>query len=392
MYKLKIKKGSEARIIKGHPWIYSNEIQNFSDIKKAEIGELVEVIINEHQYFATAYFNPHSLIAARILSYNQVEKINLDFFVKRIKSALSLRDRFFDEPFYRLIHSEGDSLPGLIIDRFDNVFSCQISTAGMEKLTPTIIEALEEVFVNPTIVLRNESYLRKMENLELYSRLEKGELSSEIIVTENAVKYYANLLDGQKTGWFYDQRKNRQYLASLCKDAEVFDAFCYLGGFGISALKNGAKSVTFVDSSQEALQLLQRNIALNEISQECEIVNDKVFDVLESAKFSQRRYDVVNLDPPAFIKSKKDFFSGIKGYEKLVKLAAKLLKPNSILMLSSCSHNATVADLTNACAVGFSKAKRSAKLIRTFGADCDHAIHPALKENEYLKSLTFFVE
>ena len=172
----------------------------------------------------------------------------------------------------------------------------------------------------------------------------------------------------------------------------MLDAFCYLGGFGLNALKNGAKSVTFLDSSEDALARLKKNIELNAITQKVEIICDKVYDILENGSFHKRQFDVVNLDPPAFIKSKKDFFSGLKGYEKLIKLSANLVKPNGILMLSSCSHNATLSDLIAAANDGFRKVGRRAKLIRTFGAGYDHPIHPALKESEYLKSITFLVE
>ncbi len=391
--KLRIKKHQEVRIVEGHPWIYSNEIENFSEIKSLKKGTILEVIIKHSQLFALAYFNPHSLIAARILTYDVSQKIDEEFFINKILSAKILREKFFDNPFYRLIHSEADSLPGLVIDRFDNIFSCQISTAGMEELSSLLITALEKTFPNCTIIFRNDVENRKYEALESYNKIIKGEISDEKIIEENNLKFSIDIKNGQKTGWFFDQRINRKFIGEISKNCEIFDAFCYLGGFGLNALKNGAKSVTFADSSKEATEKLAKNIELNQFDKnKVEIINEKIFDLLEKEEFQKRQFDVVVLDPPAFIKSRKDFFSGIKGYEKLVKLSANLVKKNGILLLASCSHNATLSDLIFAANNGFRKSKRSAKLIRSFGAGFDHPLHPALKESEYLKSITFLVE
>lgn len=390
--KLKIKRHHEIRVVKGHPWIFSNEIENFSSLKSLEKGALVEVQINKDDPFALAYFNPHSLIAARILSYDQSQVIDENFFIERISQAKVLRDKFFDKPFYRLVHSEADFLPGLIIDRLGDVLSCQISTAGMEKLSPFLITALEKLFPKSAIIFRNDVDARKMEGLELYVKTVKGEIADEIEIEENGLKYLINVTSGQKTGWFFDQRINREFIGSMAKDCDVLDAFCYLGGFGLNALQNGANSVTFIDSSQDALDKLKKNISLNKFTQDYDTICGKVYEVLEKAEFQERRYDIVVLDPPAFVKSKKDFFVGLKGYEKLVKLSANLVKKNGILMLASCSHNATLADLISAANDGFRKSGRKARLIRSFGAGFDHPVNPALKESEYLKSITFLVE
>lgn len=390
--KLKIKKHHEVRIVRGHPWIFSNEIENFAALKYLEKGTLVEVQVKKDEPFALAYFNPNNLISARILTYDVKQEINENFFIEKISAAKILRDRFFDKPFYRLIHSEADFLPGLIIDRLDNILSCQISTAGMEKLSPLLISALEKLFPDAAIIFRNDVESRKLEGLELYVKAIKGDIPDKIEIEENGLKFAIDVKSGQKTGWFFDQRKNRDFIGLVSKNCDVLDAFCYLGGFGLNALKNGANSVTFIDSSQEAINHVKQNIALNNFTQKTEIITKKVYETLDNADFQKRQFDVVVLDPPAFIKSKKDFFSGLKGYEKLVKLSANLVKPNGLLMLASCSHNATIGDLIAAANDGFRKSNRRAKLIRSFGADLDHPIHPALKESEYLKSITFMVE
>jgi 23S rRNA (cytosine1962-C5)-methyltransferase len=390
--KLKIKKHHEVRIVRGHPWIFSNEIENFAALKYLEKGTLIEVQIKKDEPFALAYFNPNNLISARILTYDVKQEINENFFIEKISAAKILRDRFFDKPFYRLIHSEADFLPGLIIDRLDNILSCQISTAGMEKLSPLLISALEKLFPDAAIIFRNDVESRKLEGLELYVKTIKGDIPDKIEIEENGLKFAIDVKSGQKTGWFFDQRKNRDFIGLVSKNCDVLDTFCYLGGFGLNALKNGANSVTFIDSSQEATNHVKQNIALNNFTQKTEIITKKVYETLDNADFQKRQFDVVVLDPPAFIKSKKDFFSGLKGYEKLVKLSANLVKPNGLLMLASCSHNATIGDLIAAANDGFRKGNRRAKLIRSFGADLDHPIHPALKESEYLKSITFMVE
>ena len=390
--KLKIKRHNELRVVKGHPWIFSNEIENFPSLKGLEKGSVVTVQINKDDDFAVAYFNSHSLIAARILTYDLSQEIDEAFFIERISDALALREKFFDKPFYRLIHSEADFLPGLVVDRFGDIFSCQISTAGMEKLSPLLIATLEKLFPKAAIFFRNDVESRKFEGLELYSKTIKGEIADSIEIEENGLKFAVDVKGGQKTGWFFDQRENRKFIGTLAKDCTVLDAFCYQGGFGINALKNGAKSVTFIDSSEDALAHLKTNLALNNLDEYSEIICDKVYDILENPQFQEREFDIVLLDPPAFVKSKKDFFVGLKGYEKLVKLSAKLVKKNGILMLTSCSHNATLSDLLAAANDGFRKANRKAKLIRTSGAGFDHPINPALKESEYLKSITFLVE
>jgi 23S rRNA (cytosine1962-C5)-methyltransferase len=393
--KLRIKRHSELRIVRGHPWIFSNEIENFAALKGLEKGTIIEVVINKDDSFAIAYFNPHSLIAARILTYDLNQKIDENFFIEKISSAKALREKFFDKPFYRLIHSEADFLPGLVIDRYNDVLSCQISTAGMEKLSPILISALEKIFPDCAIIFRNDIESRKFEGLELYTKTIRGEVADKIEIEENNLKFSIDVNGGQKTGWFFDQRMNRDFIGSISKDADVLDAFCYLGGFGFNALKGKAKSVTFIDSSADVISAIEANLANAaqlENKAKTELITSKVYDTLEDPDFQKRRFDIVLLDPPAFIKSKKDFFSGLKGYEKLIKLSANLVKKNGILMLTSCSHHATLSDLIAAANDGFRKIGRRAKLIRTFGAGYDHPIHPALKESEYLKSITFLVE
>ncbi len=390
MHIIKLKKGQDRKVNFGHPWVYSNEIE--SDPKLAEIpsGSLVKIANAFGNFLGIGYYNRHSLIAIRILTKKESQEINQEFFVKKIELSLKLRQDFFDEPFYRLIHSEADGLAGLIIDRFDNILVLQIATAGMESLLEILVAALNQVFGQLTIVLRNDIHARKLEGLEEYVKVIQGEISADNVLIENGLKFKFDPIAGQKTGWFFDQRENRKFVAGLVKGKDILDCYCYNGGFGINAAKAGANAVTFIDSSDLAIKNVKENIELNNLSgTNFEFINGKVFDELETLIKVGRKFQVVVLDPPAFIKSKKDFFTGIKGYEKLAKLGAKLVAKNGYLFIASCSHNAGLQDLIRATASGIDKAGKDAKIVRIFGAGFDHPLHPVLLESEYLKSILF---
>jgi 23S rRNA (cytosine1962-C5)-methyltransferase len=390
VYLIKLKKGQDRKVNAGHPWVYSNEIE--SDPKLAEIpsGSLVKIANAFENFLGFGYYNRHSLIAVRILTKKEHQEINQEFFTKKIEQALKLRADFFAEPYYRLIHSEADGLPGLVADRFNNLVVLQVTTAGMENLLEQIVAALNSLIPNLTIVLRNDVPARKLEGLQEYTKVLQGELPAENILIENGLKFNFDPINGQKTGWFFDQRENRKFIAELVKGKDMLDCYCYNGGFGINAAGAGANSVTFIDSSDLAIKNVKENISLNNLSAgNFEFVNGKVFDELENLTKTGRKFQVVVLDPPAFVKSKKDFFAGIKGYEKLTKLATKLVAKNGYLFIASCSHNASLQDLIRSSASGIDKAGKSAKIVRVFGAGFDHPLHPFLPESEYLKSITY---
>lgn len=392
---IKIKKDLQNRLAQGSPWVYSNEILNFSQVKNLLKGTIVEIAFERNQSFqkfALGYFNPHSLISARILTYNLEEKIDEEYFINRISSALLLRNKFFNQPYYRLIHSEGDFLPGLVIDRYNEVFVCQISTAGMEQFSELITKSLLKIFGEKiTIIYKNDSDLRTLENLENNCIIAHGSVNDKVKVEEDGITFFCDVIDGQKTGWFFDQRINHKFVQDHSKNLKVLDAFCYLGGFGINAIKGQAKQVVFVDSSAKAIELAKSNCKLFTDNSNHQFQTQKVFDYLEQNKDLEEKFDFIILDPPAFIKNKKDLFSGLKGYEKLVKLSLDLLNKNSLLMLNSCSHHAKVSDLIDCVKNACYKNNKKAKLIRQSSAGIDHPIHLALKENEYLKSLTFLI-
>ena len=380
-------KGRRARI--GSPWIFSNEIVMDAAAKALVPGTLVDVKGDDGQDFGSGYFNPKSLIAVRLLSDACDTTIDRDFFSTRIGRALTLRAAFYDKPFYRLVHAEGDGLPGLVIDRFDDVVTVQIGTAGMEKQLDNIVAALEARLKPKTIILRNDAPSRALEGLDSYVRAAKGE-GARIALEENGCRYYADLAQGQKTGWYYDQRDNRAFIAKLAKGKSVLDAYSYTGGFGLLAAKAGASEVVCLDSSAPALALAEESARANKLT--IQAVKADVFEELERLIAAEEKFDIVVADPPPFVKSKKDLEPGAKAYRKLAKLAAQVTAPGGILLIASCSHNIPLERFAAECAAGVTRNGRTATLIRSAGAGPDHPVHPLLPESAYLKALVYALD
>jgi len=380
-------KGRRARI--GSPWIFSNEIRMDAAAKAIAPGSVVNVRGEDGRAFGTGYFNPNSLIAVRLLSSECDVPIDRDFFGARIARALALRDALYDKPYYRLLHAEGDGVPGLVIDRFDDVVTVQMGTAGMERQADTIIAALEAQLKPRTIILRNDAPSRALEGLESYVRTAKGE-GARIAVQENGVRYIADLAAGQKTGWYYDQRDNRAFIAALAKGKTVLDAYSYSGGFGVLAAKAGAKEVICLDSSAPALALAEESAKANGVK--ITPVKADAFEELERLGAAGETFDIVLADPPPFVKSKKDLEPGAKAYRKLAKLGAQVTAPRGILKIASCSHNIPLDRFMPECAAGIARTGRPATLIRQAGAGPDHPVHPLLPESAYLKALVYALD
>jgi 23S rRNA (cytosine1962-C5)-methyltransferase len=384
---IKPREGRKARL--GSPWIFSNEIVMDAAAKALPPGALVHVKHDDGQDAGTGYFNSKSLIAVRLLARENGAAIDATFFAGRLKRALALRDMLYAKPFYRLAHAEGDGLPGLTIDRFGDVVVVQVTTAGMEALLTPLKMALETVLAPASIILRNDTSARALEGLESYVRAEKGEMG-RIAVEENGARYFADLGQGQKTGWYYDQRDNRAFIAGLAKGKSVLDAYSYTGGFGILAAKAGATETVCLDSSAPALTLAEESAAANKIS--LSAVKADVFEELERLAAQKEVFDIVVADPPPFVKSKKDLEPGAKAYRKLARLAAAVTKPGGTLLLASCSHNIPTDRFAAECAAGIMRSGRKASLIRSAGASPDHPVHPMLPESAYLKSLVYALD
>ena len=378
------------RLKEGYPWVFRSEVGNPTHAGAFEPGTLVNFLREKGDFAGRGFYNPKPQLVGRVLTSKSYQDINLDFFKSIIQQSLTYRDHLFSKPYYRLIHAEGDGLPGLIVDRYNDVLVVQVNTAGMEKLFALIQEALVSTLKPRAILLRNDSPAREQEGLALESKVIHGELTnSKTTILENNCSFDIDLLEGQKTGWFFDQRDNRAWIAQLSKGKSMIDVFCHTGGFGLTALKNGALSATFIDSSDKALADAQHNASLNQLSDRCTFIKDKAFEALEKLTITQTKFGVVSLDPPAFIKTRKDMNSGLKGYQKLAKLAAPLVEAGGFLFLASCSHHAATADLLANVSEGLAKAGRSFQLIKTSGASADHPAHSFLPETEYLKGLTF---
>jgi 23S rRNA (cytosine1962-C5)-methyltransferase len=380
-------KGRRARA--GSPWIFSNEIRMDEAAKAIAPGSVVNVRGEDGRAFGTGYFNPKSLIALRLFSEECEVVIDAEFFAARLTRALALRDAVYDKPFYRLFHAEGDGVPGLVIDRFGDTLTVQIGTAGMEKQITAITMALDAVLKPKTVILRADAPNRALEGLDSYVKTLKGE-GHRIAVEENGVRYVADLTEGQKTGWYYDQRDNRAFIAQFAKNKSVLDAFSYTGGFGLLAAKAGASEVVCLDSSAPALAIAEESARTNGVK--IQAVKADVFEELARLKTAEESFDIVLADPPPFVKSKKDLEAGARAYRKLARMAADVTAPNGIVMVASCSHNSPPERFAAECAAGLSRTGRRAALIRQSGAGIDHPVHPLLPESAYLKALFYALD
>ena len=388
--RLALRPGAHRRLRTGHPWVYSNEVAFDVATKNLPAGSVVTVTDAGGTLLATAHFNPHTLIAARLLTPSGDVAIDTQFYASRINAALTLRQRLFDRPFYRLIHAEADGLPGLVIDRFDDVCVIQPNTAGMQAAVPEIVAALAATITPRAVVLRGDSAARGLEGLAEDVRLVAGELNGPVAVEESGAQFQADLLSGQKTGWFFDQRDNRAFMASLAKGATVLDLYTHTGGFAVAAARAGATAVTAVDRSEHALALA--TVAATKNSVRITTARSDIFAYLEAAAVRKESWQVVIADPPAFVKSKKELKAGLQGYRKLARLCAAVTAPNGFLFVASCSHNAPVDEFTAAVVRGMYDAGRTGRVIRTSGASPDHPLHPMLPETGYLKAIVIAVD
>ena len=378
--------GRHKRAEQGHPWVYSNEIQMDKAAKALLPGSLVRLVAASGKPLGVATFNPHALVAARIVDRNPAAVIDRDFIAARLEAAVALRQRLYPEPYYRAVHAEADGLPGLVVDRFGDVVVAQLNTAGMALLESEIIAALAGVLAPKAIVLRNDGAGRKLEGLVEEVRLASGALDGPVELVENGARFFADPLGGQKTDWFFDQRENRKTVAALAADCRVLDAYCFAGGFAVTAAHRGARAVVAIDRSETALALAGRAAAANGVEARCCFMRSEAFDELERLAAAGERFDIVVADPPAFVKSKKDLGAGLRGYRKLARLAASVVVPRGLLFIASCSHNVGVAEFAESVRRGIADAGRGARVLQSAGAAPDHPVHPFLPESAYLKS------
>jgi 23S rRNA (cytosine1962-C5)-methyltransferase len=390
--RVKLQPGGDKRAMLGHPWIFSNELVMDAFAKSLPPGTVVSVMRADGRPLGAAFFNPHSLIAARLLTRDADRAIDGTFLHRRLERALKLRDRLVGAPYYRLVHAEADGIPGCVVDRFGDVAVVEPNAAGADLLIEPLIDAIDRLLKPRTIVISGDGPARALEGLAPVHRIALGALGGAIDLREHGARFLADLAEGQKTGWFYDQRDNRLLAARFAEGADVLDLYSYSGGFGVQAARHGARSVLSVDRSGPALELARRAATLNEVGDRLTTEAAEAFDFLEQAGAAHRTFDLVMADPPAFVKSKKDFHQGGRAYRKLARLTAARVRSGGFLFLASCSHHMPAEEFRAQVARGLHEAGRSGRILHATGAAPDHPVHPMLPESAYLKALLLQVD
>ncbi|MBI1938477.1 MAG: class I SAM-dependent rRNA methyltransferase [Ignavibacteriales bacterium] len=389
MQKISLKKNEEHRIKQGHLWVFSNEVESDerrveSDECRVQNGDVVEVYDSRNNFFASGFYNANSLIAVRILT-NEKEFDLSKLLEERLTAAYNFRKTIYTKRnSFRMVFSESDFLPGLIIDKYDNTFVLQVYSYGMEKNIEAIITILKEKFSAKNIFTKNEEYFRKLEGLPVEDKIYLGEVGEEII-SDGFVNYKINFVSSHKTGFYFDQCDNRDFAGKLCKDKSVLDCFCNSGGFGLHAAYNGAKSVTFVDSSKHEIENAKTNFELNSFNCNAEFIDSDVFDYLEKCIAQKQKYDVVIIDPPAFAKNKKSLPVAMKGYEKLNRLALEVTANGGFLFTASCSHHLKEEIFLEVLHRAAIKAGKKVQMFYFNNASLDHPSLPVMEETVYLK-------
>jgi 23S rRNA (cytosine1962-C5)-methyltransferase len=383
---LRLKRGEERRLAAGHLWVFSNEIDTGSTpLADFAAGAVAEVRTHRDAFVGYACVNPHALICARILSRDACQPVNGALIERRLAAALALRERLGGAPYYRWVFGESDLLPGLVLDRYGELVVGQIATAGMEALRNQVEAAVRTVLRPRALFWKNDSAARELEQLPQVAAVAFGEVAGEVEVVEAGLAFSAPLAGGQKTGWFYDQSANRSRLAAyIAPGARVLDVCSYAGAWAVSALRHGAAHARCVDSSQTALEYAQRNAARNGAS--LEVMRADAFDALKALAAGRERFDVVILDPPAFIKRKKDIPQGQAAYRKLNQLALAVMAEEGLLVSCSCSYHLAAHELLEAIQSAARHGGRFVQILEAGGQSPDHPLHPAIPETRYLKA------
>lgn len=379
-----LRPGHDRRARSGHPWVFSNEIGRVDGT--AAPGGAVEIRTHSGDYLGTGYFNPHSLIAARILSREREDIDSPDFFRRRIAAAAEFRRAIYgDADGIRLVYGESDALPGLVVDRYGSVLSIQLLTMGMEQRRGLIVQALQELFAPRAIVARNDVAVRELEGLPLGVELLHGELPPELIVEEHGLKLRVDVAGGQKTGHFLDQKENHLALRGRVEGRRVLDLFCYSGSWALHAGLFGAREVLGVDISAGAVALASENARLNSLEGVCTFRKGDVFDLLREMGQKGERFGAVILDPPAFVKSRKKLPEAIRGYLTVNRRAMELLEPGGYLFTCTCSHHMDRETFLDTLRQGGRQAGRDLRLLEVRGQAYDHPVLLSCPETDYLK-------
>jgi 23S rRNA (cytosine1962-C5)-methyltransferase len=386
---LYLRRNEERRLRLGHPWVYSNEVDVArSPLTAFRAGDVVELRAHDDRSLGTAYVNPQTLISARLFSRRAGQRLDRGLLVRRIREAQVLRERLSLGPFYRLVFGESDALPGLVVDRYGDALVVQIGTAGMERVRDAVLAVLQEALSPKVVVLRNDTAGRRLEGLPGGVETWLGDVPDHWELEENGTRFRFSPIHGQKTGWFLDHRQNRARLGPYVKGARVLDVFSYLGAWGVQASALGAAEVVCVDASESALEEVAANAALNGLGDRVRTVAGDAFRVLKDLAEAGERFDVVVVDPPAFIKRKKDLRAGGEAYQRLNRLAMRLVTRDGFLISSSCSYRLSSRMLRDLLWGSARHVDRRLQILEQGHQAPDHPIHPALPESAYLKCIT----
>ena len=386
---LRLLKDHDRRLRAGHSWIYNNEVDAATTpLGGFEPGEPVDVVSARGQWLGSGYVNPHSLICARIVSRDRAHPLSRSLLVHRLNVALALRERLYQGSWYRLVHGEADGLPGLVVDRYGEVLVVQLTTAGMDRMREDVLAALDKVLRPTGILLRNDSPVRAMEGLPETVEIGAGSVPERLVVEEGGCRF-ETASAGQKTGWYFDQAANRDRLSKYVRGQRVLDVCSYVGAWAVRAVCAGAGHATCVDASAAALEGASANAARNGVADRVETRRGDAFEVLKALRAAGERYDVVVLDPPAFVKRRKDFEEGALAYRRLNELGLTLLERDGLLVTSSCSFHMGRDELLKTVQQAARLCDRSLQLLEEGRQGPDHPVHPAMPETAYLK--TFYL-
>jgi len=386
MRTLALRKNEDRRLSAGHLWIFSNEV----DVAKTPLtgfapGECARVESSQGRPLGSAYVNPAALIAGRVYCQDATRPLDAELLRARLGEALRLREALFAAPYYRLVFGEADMLPGLVVDRFGPVLAVQVGTAGMERLRAEIVDALTELLAPDGILLKNDLPGRELEGLARGVELAAGQAPDEAEIEENGCRFVFPLAGGQKTGWFYDMRETRAMAASLSAGRAVLDVFSYAGGLGIACAKAGATRAVCLDASGVALSYAAKSAALSGVAERVELLESDALAGLKELRAKGERFGLVSVDPPAFVKRRKDLEKGLAAYRTANRLALELVEDGGFLVACSCSQHVGRDDLRKLLAGAARDAGVRLTIVRQCHQAADHPIHPAMPETEYLK-------
>lgn len=385
MNRVYLKRKISNRVVNGHPWIFNNEVDKTeSDLKG---GEIVEVFTYDKKFIGKGYANPMSQIVVRLLTRDKNVSIDEKFFMDTIAACWAYRQKIGYKENCRLVFGEADSLPQLIIDKFNDYFVMQTLALGIDVWKPAIVDALNKIFKPKGIYERNDVPVRELEGLPQQKGFLSGPFDTNIIINENGLRFHVDIENGQKTGYFLDQQDNRRAIQHIVKGADVLGAFTYTGTFELHAAHYGAKSVLGLDISENAVQQAARNAELNGLQNICRFQAANAFDVLKQWVKDGRQYDVVMLDPPAFTKSRETIQKAITGYKEINLRGMKLVKPGGFLVTSSCTNLVDPKLFLEIIAMAAKDARRKIRQVVFQPQSADHPIIWGMENTHYLKFL-----